>query len=369
MTDILVTGSNGFLGKNLITHLKQNDSFVINECNKQTKKEELQNYLKSADIIFHLAGTNRSSIDDEFKENNANFTQEICMMMEQLNVSPRIVYSSTVKFNENSLYGTSKRNAENHLESFAKKNNSGLAIFRLPNLFGKWSKPNYNSVIATFCHNISRKKEITINDGNRMIEFAYVDDVVEDFIAIINKDFNKILFPKVKQTYKSNLNEIVELLKSFSSIGENLEILNFNNGFTKSLYSTYLSYVPSNNYYYDLVKNSDDRGDFVEFIKSKEGGQISYFTSKPGVTRGLHYHHTKTEKFLIIEGEAEFVSKNLDSEEIFKINVNSSEPQVIDTIPGCVHAITNVGKTDLKALVWANEIFDKDKPDTIAEEI
>jgi len=369
MINVLVTGSDGFLGKNLCIQLKENNNYIVNECNRKTSRDELQSYIKSADIIFHLAGTNRSSKNEDFKVNNEKFTHEICVIMQQLNVSPRIVFSSTIKVTENNPYGTSKKDAETHLETFANQNNSGLAIFRLPNLYGKWSRPNYNSVIATFCHNISRNLKIEIINGERTIEFAYVDDVVKDFIEIINTNFSDILFPKLKQSYKSNLNRIVKLLRSFSSMRDTLDILDCKDGFTKSLYSTYLSYVPPDNYFYDLVKNSDDRGDFVEFLKGKEFGQISYFSSKPGVTRGLHYHHTKTEKFLLIEGEAEFVSKDINTGKIFRLNVVSSQPQVIDTIPGCIHAITNTGKKDMKVIVWANEIFDKDKPDTIAKEI
>ncbi|HEY9181573.1 MAG TPA: NAD-dependent epimerase/dehydratase family protein, partial [Gammaproteobacteria bacterium] len=266
-------------------------------------------------------------------------------------------------------YGVSKRKAEDVLLAHHRATGARLAIYRLPNVFGKWCRPNYNSVVATFCHNIARDLPIRIDDASRTLSLVYVDDVVAELVRCVDGTLPAATFGAVQPVYEATVGELAEKLREFRRCRETLTLGAVGAGLPRALYATYISYLPTERFVYDLHKHEDPRGVFVEFVKSEVGGQLSFFTAHPGVTRGSHYHHSKTEKFLVVKGEALFKFRHLITQERHEVRTSGERPQVVETVPGWVHDITNVGQTEMTVMLWANEVFDRKQPDTYASTV
>lgn len=368
--NILVTGANGFVGKNLVATLEQNEEYNLLKVTRETTNEELNEYAKQADFVYHLAGVNRPEKDEEFKEGNVDFTQALLdKLIEVDNLIP-ILITSSIQAENDSPYGLSKKGGEELVFEYGKQHNVATYVYRLPNLFGKWSKPNYNTVIATFSHKIARGEEITINDPNVELTLVYIDDLVEEFLRVLNgiatKDGD---FYKVPVEHKEKLGHIAELLKEFKESRKNRVISNLDDDFTRKLYSTYLNFLPKDNFSYPLVMHEDQRGSFTEFVKSPFAGQVSVNVSKPGITKGEHWHHTKNEKFLVVSGEGVIRFRDYFSEEIIEYEVSGGKLEVVDIPTGYTHSIVNTGENDMVTIMWVNEMFDPNNPDTFFLEV
>lgn len=367
--NILITGINGFIAKNLFYRLNERDNFHIEGIVRGESSKAISKKIQSADFIFHLAGENRSSVEDDFTNNNHIFTKLICEELIKIKSKAIVLFSSSTQATQNNVYGQSKKLAEDELLNLQATNKNPVLIYRLPGIFGKWAKPNYNSVVATFCHNIANKKEIKINNGDSLLELSFIDDVVDDFIdALDNRETffkeSKALYKKPSVTYEITVNELAALINKFKGNRSICKIDNIANGLEKLLYSTYLTYLPHQDFTYDIASNFDERGIFTEFIKSSDLGQISFFTIKPNAVRGMHYHNLKIEKFLVVCGVGEFVFENIDSKERLKFKLSVDDSKVIETIPGMAHSIKNIGSETLVVLAYANEVFDENQPDT-----
>ena len=367
---ILVTGAKGFVGKNLVAELKNRGYNDIFEYDKDTDASLLDKYTKECDFIFHLAGVNRPKDEKEFMEGNFGFTSKLLNLLKKYNNTSPILLTSSIQAERDNPYGRSKKAGEELLFSYSKETGAKVLIYRLPNLFGKWSRPNYNSVIATFCYNIARNLDIEIHDPEVELTLAYIDDVLNEFInALEGRPTMDGKYCLIPITYKVKLGKIAKLIKSFKESRYNLNISDMGDEFTKKLYSTYLSYLPEDDFSYELKMNEDHRGSFTEMIRTQDRGQISINVSKPGITKGNHWHHTKNEKFLVVSGEGLIRFRKIDSEEVIEYRVSGDKLEVVDIPPGYTHSITNVGKTDLVTVMWANECYDPEKPDTYYLEV
>ena len=371
MKKILVTGAKGFVGKNLCLSLKNSEKYEVMEYDVDTEESLLEEFIMQADFLVHLAGVNRPKEDKEFETGNHGFTSQIIDMLEKRDKRTSIIFSSSIHAEKDNPYGTSKRNAEQVIFDYGRRNNAEVFVYRLPNLFGKCCRPNYNSVIATFCHNIARDLPITVNDPNYVMNVAYIDDVVDEFINAIEGRANikGDGFCYVPITYTRALGEIAILIQSFKESRKNLLVPNMDDELCKKLYSTYLSYLKEDDFSYPLKMNVDHRGAFTEFLKTPERGQVSVNVSKPGIVKGNHWHHTKNEKFLVVSGEAVIRFRKIGEKDIIEVRVSDKELRVVDIPPGYTHSIENVGQTDLVTIMWANECFDPERPDTYYEEV
>lgn len=369
---ILITGSEGFIGKNLIKELELYKNFELTYFNKKNKLEDLENLVKNSDFIIHLAGVNRPKKDISFKIHNSDLTKTICNFVYNKNIKllkkTPIIFTSSIQVNENNEYAKSKLNAEKHLKDLFEKTSNPIVIFRLPGIFGKWCKPNYNSVVATFCHNISNNLQIEIHDENKNLKLVYIDDLVKQFILLLNKFPFEFTFKEINPEYNIKLKDLADLIIEFRDSRQTNLIPNVGDGFTRKLYSTYLSYFNSNNFTYKIKENIDYRGSFVEMLKTKSAGQFSFFTANPGVIRGGHYHNTKNEKFLVIRGKARFRFRNIKTNECKELFVDDSDLKIVETCPGWTHDIKNIGSEKMYVMLWANEQYDKNNPDTIFSE-
>lgn len=367
---ILVTGAKGFVGKNLIAQLKNVGYTDIYECDIDTTNEELDNYTKDCEFVFHLAGVNRPKNEKEFMKGNFGFTTTLLEKLKQNNNRSRILVSSSIQAEKDNPYGLSKKAAEDAIFEYGKVQKLDIYVYRLPNLFGKWCKPNYNSVIATFCNNVARNEEIQISDPNIELTVAYIDDVVEEFIAALKKNPNKMdNYCYIPVTNKVTLGSIANLIYSFRESRKSLIIPDMKSDFSKKLYSTYLSYLPEDDYKYELKVNSDSRGSFTELFKSEDRGQVSLNIAKPGIVKGNHWHHTKNEKFLVISGKAVIRFRKINTDKVIEYYVSSDKLEIVDIPVGYTHNIENIGDTDLLTIMWANEPFDPNNPDTYYMEV
>lgn len=363
---VLVTGADGFVGKNVIVALRRLEGVEIVPVTRATPLEELPQLLSDADFVYHLAGVNRPKDASEFETGNAGFTREICNHLSELNRKPKIVFSSSIQAEGPSVYGVSKADAETALREFAASSGAEVSIYRLRNVFGKWSRPNYNSVVATFCHNISHDLPITISNPDQALELVYIDDIVEAFIEELKPESGSGM--KVIERFTPvTLGELAALIQSFKDIRTSRNLPDFDRRFVAELYTTYLSYLPTQELQYDLVPSVDPRGLLAEFLRFKGGGQIFISRTKPGITRGNHFHNTKTEKFLVLEGQAVIKMRNVLQDEVHEFFVSGDAPSVVDIAPGCTHSITNTGAGELVTLFWASEPFDPARPDTYFE--
>lgn len=361
---VLITGSNGFVGKNLIAHLSERANIDIVSFTRENDLQDLSTMLEQVDIVFHLAGVNRPDNVADFKTGNADLTQLLCQYIEETGRQIPVVYTSSIQADLDNPYGESKRIAEELLQSFSNKTGVPVYIYRLPNLFGKWCRPNYNSVVATFCHNIVHDMPIQINDSSVSLSLVYIDDLINEFMSIIDGKNHAAGFCDVSPVYETTVGELAEKIYSYKKSRDLLVTEAVGKGLDRALHSTYLSYLEPGDFSYELVKHEDPRGVFVEMLKTKDSGQFSFFTAHPGITRGGHYHHTKTEKFLVLKGRALFKFRHIMTDEYYEIETTGETPKVVETVPGWTHDITNTGDDEMIVMLWANEIFDKDAPDT-----
>ena len=367
---ILVTGAEGFIGKNLISELRNRKYNDIFEYDRNTNTILLDEYCKEADFIFHLAGVNRPIEQSEFMEGNFGFTSDLLNTLKKYNNTCPVMISSSIQAETNNPYGNSKKAGEDLLFGYSEESGSKVLVYRFPNVFGKWCKPNYNSAVATFCHNIAYDLPIQVNDTSVMMNLVYIDDVVNELINALEGKENKVgLFCKVSVEHRVTLGEIVDLIYSFKRSRVNRLIPNMSDTFTKKLYSTYLSYLPVDKFSYNLNMNVDHRGSFTEFIKTPDRGQVSINISKPGITKGNHWHHTKSEKFLVVSGKGVIRFRKIDSDEVLAYFVSCEKMEVIDIPTGYTHNIENLGEADMVTVMWANEPFDPEKPDTYYLEV
>lgn len=367
---ILVTGAKGFIGKNLIAELKNRKYDEIYECDVDTTEQELEEYTKNCEFVFHLAGVNRPEKEEEFMQGNFGFTSILLDNLKKYNNKAPILITSSIQAKLDNPYGKSKKAGEDLIFSYEKETGAKAIVYRLPNVFGKWCRPNYNSAIATFCNNIARGLEIKVNDPKAIMQLVYIDDVVEEFIlALEGKEHVDDAFGYIPTVHTITLGEIVELIQGFKKSRENLMLPDMKNEFSKKLYSTYLSYLPEEEFNYSLKMNIDNRGSFTEMFKTEERGQISVNISKPGIVKGNHWHNTKNEKFIVVSGKGVIRFRKIDSNKVIEYYVSGDKLEVVDIPVGYTHNIENIGDTDMVTIMWANELFNPEKPDTYYMEV
>ncbi|BBO87645.1 NAD-dependent epimerase/dehydratase family protein [Desulfosarcina ovata] len=369
--NILVTGANGFIGRNLIINLKRLNDCEISEYDIDSNYDDLKAFLIKADVIVHLAGVNRPERDNEFRKGNSLFSQHICNILCEIKRQPLIIFASSIQAELDNPYGISKRIAEQEFFRLKENYNVPVAVFRLPGVFGKWCRPNYNSVVATFCYNIARGLPITIFDPNHKIDLVYIDDVIRSFIDVINHEYTETgnNFYSVKPVYNISLKDLADTIQSFRDSRTSLKLPDFNDRIEKCLYATYLSYMQEDDFAYSLEQRIDQRGELAELLKSDFAGQIFVSRTRPGITRGDHYHDTKVEKFAVLDGEAVIRFRQIYTNEIIEYPVSGKDFKVVDIPPGYTHAIENIGNKDLIVLFWADEIFNPSTPDTFFEPV
>ena len=367
---VLVTGAGGFLGKNLVTALKVRPDLEVLEIEVGASAEALESALGAADVIFHLAGVNRPENVAEFATGNAGLTEFICSTLERVERKPRIVMSSSIQAERENPYGLSKRGAEEALRRFAERTGAETVVYRLKNLFGKWGRPNYNSVTATFCHNVARGLPIEISDPAVVVELTYVDDVVQAFASELDAPPRPgFRFGEPLVSYRISLGELADTIRRFRDHRTTLRLPDLASPFVRALNATYLSYVEPAQHGYQLDIKADARGSLAEFLKSPHFGQIFISRTKPGITRGNHYHHTKVEKFMVIQGEGIIRLRQIHGDSVVEFKVRGEEYRVVDIPPGYTHSIENVGAGEMVTLFWSSEVFDSRNPDTVFDPV
>lgn len=372
MITVLVTGAVGFIGRNLVQALARRQGIQVYAYGRGNTAAELEQWLAEADVVYHLAGVNRPPTPEEYEAGNTGLTREICVRLERLSRAPVLVLSSSIQAELDNPYGVSKRHAEEEVARFAREGGGRGIIFRLKNVFGKWCRPNYNSVVATFCHNIAHRLPIAISDPARELSLVYIDDVVRAFVAVLDeasRPGGACEYREVTPAYQATLGILARTIESFRDMRSTLVLPDFADPFVRSLYATYLSYLPTDAFAYPLHTKVDNRGCLAEFIKSPHAGQMFVSRTKPGITRGNHYHDTKVEKFLVLEGEAAIRFRHIHSGEVITYRASGTDLTVLDIPPGYTHSIENVGNTELVTLFWAGEIFDPDHADTYYDEV
>lgn len=379
--NILITGAKGFIGRNLVATLNNirdgkdatrtlTRELNILEYDLDTDPALLQEYCAKADFVFHLAGVNRPKEESEFMAGNFGFTSLLLEELKQAGNTCPILLSSSIQAQLDNPYGKSKLAGEELLRQYGRETGSSVLIYRFPNVFGKWCRPNYNSAVATFCHNIARDLPITVSDRSTRLTLVYIDDVVDQLLlALEGKEHREGNFCVVPTTHAVTLGEIVDLLHSFRESRKTLSVADQGDAFTKKLYATYLSYLPEDGFSYPLTTHSDHRGSFTEIIRTAHNGQFSVNISKPGITKGNHWHHTKNEKFLVVSGQGVIRFRAIDSGKVIEYPVSGDKLEVVDIPTGYTHSIVNTGDTDLVTFMWANECFDPEKPDTYFLEV
>ena len=367
---ILITGAKGFIGKNLTAHLKEQGYEVLSFDALDNNVKELSSLVAQSDFIVHLAGINRPTEVREFDDNYESTKTIINLIKKEKREIP-LIYSSSTQAAKDNPYGKSKKRAEDLLFAFHLETKNKVFVYRLHNVFGKWSRPNYNSVIATFCNNVARDLPLTINDPSAEVSFVYIDDVISSFIETI-KNAHLLKSEEihyVSPIYQVKIGDLANLLKNFKQMRSNLKVPSFVDEFEKKLYATYLSYLPSADFTYKIPSHIDNRGSFTEIIKTDEYGQFSINVIKPGITKGNHYHHTKNERFVVVSGECETCFRNINSKEIIRYKTSGREIEVIDIPTGYTHSIKNIGQENAIVFMWANEPFDPNNPDTYFLEV
>ncbi len=369
---VLVTGAKGFVGKNLVAELYKSGTHEVYEFDIDTPIEKLDDYCKDCEFVYNLAGVNRPEKTEEFMEGNFGFATTLVDTIKKYSNTCPVMDSSSIQAALENPYGISKKAGEDMLFAYGLETGAPVYIYRFPNLFGKWCRPNYNSAVATFCHNIANDLPITVNDRSTLMHLAYIDDVVKELMQALDRHphVNSDGYCFVPTVYDVTLGQIVDLLYSFKESRKNLMVPDMTeDSFAKKLYATYLSYLPENAFSYPLKMNIDERGSFTEILKSADRGQVSVNISKPGITKGNHWHNTKNEKFVVVSGEALIRFRKHGCDETIEYRVSGNKLEVVDIPTGYTHSITNVGDTDLVTLMWCNECFNPGKPDTIYEEV
>lgn len=365
---VLVTGSRGFIGKNLCVHLAQRDMFHVATFDRGDDDGHLARAVERADVIVHLAGANRPQSGQDFERDTVDLTARLCAHAATLTRAPAIFFASSRQAECDSAYGASKRAAERSILRYAEASGAAVHIERLPNVFGKWCRPNYNSVFATFCHNVAHDLPVLCHDRDAVVHAAYVDDVCEtigSFLLAVGGEEHE---PRAAAypVYSVSVGELADTVTAFRDERLTMLVDRVGTGFLRALHATYLSYLPVERFVQPLAVHSDSRGVFVEMLKTRDSGQFSFFSAGPCVTRGGHYHHTKTEKFLVLQGQARFRFEHILTGERHEVTTSGDVPVVVDTIPGWTHDITNTGQQELLVMLWASEIFDRARPDTYA---
>lgn len=379
---LLVTGSKGFVGKNLIAQLNNIrtgkdktynicENIEIFEYDVDTDKSLLTEYCNECDFVFNLAGVNRPTNQEDFMNGNFGFASLLLETLKKCNNDCPVMISSSIQAALDNPYGKSKKAGEDLLFSYSKETGANVYVYRFPNLFGKWCKSNYNSVVATFCNNIAKGLPVTVNDRNTTMNLAYIDDVVDELINALlgNANIQSDGYCYVKTVHKVTLGEIVDLLYSFKECRNNFGVPKLDYEFSKDLYSTYLSYLSKNDFSYPLKMNEDNRGSFTEIIRTFDRGQFSVNISKPGIIKGNHWHNTKNEKFLVVSGKGVIRFRKIDSDEIIEYFVSDKKLEVVDIPVGYTHNIENLGQADMVTFMWCNECFDPKHPDTFFLEV
>jgi UDP-2-acetamido-2,6-beta-L-arabino-hexul-4-ose reductase len=366
---VLVTGANGFIGKNLVLRLReQADTKVLTFVRGQADAA-LQDALGQCDAVVHLAGENRPADVQAFADVNIGLTERICQGLRALGKNIPLILASSAQAELDNPYGRSKQVAEQVVQALANDNGNPMAIYRLPGVFGKWCKPNYNSVVATFCHNKAHDLPVQINDASACVRLVYVDDVVTAMLGQLAAGWTGVARPTIEPEYIITLGELSAQIDAFKNCRSTLVSERVGTGLTRALYATYVSYLPFEKFAYNVPAHVDPRGVFVEMLKTPDAGQLSFFTAHPGITRGGHYHHTKTEKFLVIKGHARFGFRHMLTNEVHYLETHGEQTQIVETVPGWTHDITNIGTEEMVVMLWANEIFDRANPDTIASTV
>ena len=370
---VLITGANGFIGKNLLLHLAVRKDVRVVCFTRAQAVSQLPGLLQGVDFVFHLAGVNRPQNSAEFVEGNVDLTRALCRAVTEVSEATGkkipVVYTSSIQADRDNAYGVSKLGAENSLFTLQTEHAVPVHVFRLPNVFGKWCKPNYNSAVATFSHNISRGLPIQLNDPAAPMTLVYVDDLITRFLQLMDGadaccDAGD--FDVVAPQYTITVGELARQLQVFKDSRDTLTTERVGTGLVRALYSTYVSYLPPESFAYTVPQYGDSRGVFAEMLKTPDCGQFSYFTAHPGITRGGHYHHSKTEKFLVIKGSARFKFRHMHTGETYELNTGGDKAVVVETVPGWTHDITNIGMDEMIVMLWANEVFDRERPDTFA---
>jgi UDP-2-acetamido-2,6-beta-L-arabino-hexul-4-ose reductase len=365
---ILVTGSDGFIGTNLRVVICER-GWTCLPITRASSEGDLRIAITQANLVLHLAGVNRPQDPAEFACGNVGFTERLCALLAESGRKLPLAITSSIQAERDNPYGLSKKAAEEAVLAYGAANGTVARVYRLPNVFGKWCKPNYNSAVATFCHNIAHGLPVQVNDPAVPLSLVYVDDVVAELLAFSAEPGTASGQFTVSPSYQTTVGAIAEQIQVFHGVREHLITEPVGSGLVRALYSTYLSYLPPERFSYDVQKYADPRGVFVEMLKTKDSGQFSFFTAHPGITRGGHYHHSKTEKFLVIKGRALFKFRNILTEETYSLETSGEKPVIVETIPGWAHDITNIGEDEMVVMLWANEIFDRAKPDTIAAKV
>lgn len=367
MHKVAVTGADGFIGKNLVSRLSQlNSGIEVMTITRSSTIEDWQSGLNNADFVFHLAGTNRDETDDGFVEGNVNTAVLLCESLRQSCKPATVVFASSIKAGNDDIYGATKLKAEQVIAELSDAGTHSVHSLRLPNVFGKWCRPNYNSVVATFCHQLTRDLPIEVNNSNPTLSLIYIDDLIDIFIEVA---VGGLIKPEEKIYEKTSKISLVALANNLTELNEsrrNGHIPNVGDALQKQLYSTLVSHLPHSSVVTEYTRNSDARGIFAEIIKGEHCGQFAYLTSRPGVVRGNHYHHSKVERFVVTNGHARFDFECIQEGTRFYIESTGDDSKIIETPPGFSHSITNIGSDELVVLLWANEMFDAGRPDTIA---
>lgn len=379
--NVLVTGAKGFVGKNLCATLKNiaagkdrsfgiTSDITVYEYDIDTAPSLLNAWCRDCDFVFHLAGVNRPKDDREFMEGNFGFTDTLLKKLEEHGNPCPIAISSSTQAALDNPYGKSKLAGETLLRQYGERTGAKTLIYRFPNLFGKWCRPNYNSVVATFCNNIAHGLAIRISDPEKELQLVYIDDVVAELIAALQgKEHRDGEFCFVPTAHRISLGELAALLASFRASRAERSVPDMGDALTRKLYATYLSYLPEDGFSYPLERHTDARGSFTEILRTADRGQFSVNISKPGIVKGNHWHHTKNEKFLVVSGTGVIRFRRIDSDEIIEYYVSGDKPEVVDIPTGYTHNIENLGDTDMVTFMWASECFDPDKPDTYFLEV
>jgi UDP-2-acetamido-2,6-beta-L-arabino-hexul-4-ose reductase len=371
---VLVTGAEGFVGRNLCVRLREIPGMNVMPIGRGSTAAELEEGVASADALVHLAAVNRPTDPAEFMAGNRDLTAAVAALVARRGGGVPVLLSSSTQAERDNPYGHSKRAAEDALLGALPDPVASAHVFRLPNVFGKWCRPNYNSAVATFCHNIARGLPINIHDPSAPLSLVYVDDVVDAFLAILaahgrGESLPGGPFRTVEPVYSTTVGTMADSIRRFHETRHALGVEAVGSGFLRALYATYLSYLPPGDFSYPIPVHVDPRGAFAEMLRTRDSGQVSFFTAHPGVTRGGHYHHTKNEKFLVVNGRARFRFRNVVTGEAHELETEGGRPEIVDTVPGWAHDVTNVGDSELVVLLWANEVLDRERPDTIPSKL
>jgi UDP-2-acetamido-2,6-beta-L-arabino-hexul-4-ose reductase len=363
MRPVVVTGAKGFIGSNLCVRLRESGRQVI-EVVRETPWKDVRAALAQCDAVFHLAGANRPDDPAQFGRDNFEFAARIGDAVAELDDPPFIVFASSAKAKDATPYGVSKRHAEEAL--FALGERVRVSVWRLPNVFGKWARPAYNCAVVTFCHEIARGLPIRIDDPNAPLDLVHIDDLLDDWLALLDAPPAASGYAAPRTVWHSTVGDVAAAIEAIAEDRHHGRVGAVASGLSRTLYATFMAYLPEASFQSQLTPHRDERGSFAEVLKTEGSGQVSYLTARPGITRGGHYHHAKVEKFVVLQGTARFRFRQVLSGETHEVIAHGGEPTMVETIPGWTHDITNIGEDELIALVWASEVFDPARPDTVA---